>query len=89
MIKFSITQAALKHGFIATTISIVVSMISAWTGLCWSPALCYMGAMFYLGREVCDLEKLYGWDISRWNSAELIMPILFNSALMGVVLVAK
>ena len=87
--KFELTQAALKHGLVATVISSIFVLITLVFGVWWSPLLAYMGAMFYLGREVRDIEKSCGWDLSKWNSAELIMPILFNSALMGVVLVAK
>ena len=79
--RFKLTQSALEHGLIATAISVILSVTGVWLGLGWSFMVAYMGAMFYLGREVCDLEKLYGWDVSKWNSAELVMPIVFNTVL--------
>ena len=79
--KFELTQAALKHGLVATVISSIFVFSTLVFGVWWSPLLAYMGAMFYLGREVRDIEKSYGWNVSNWNSAEVIMPLVFNTVL--------
>lgn len=35
-----------------------------------------MGFMFYLGREIRDLEKLHGWDLSGMDWKGILWPLV-------------
>ncbi|WP_422049875.1 hypothetical protein [Shimia sp.] len=95
--RFDPTEAALKHSCIAGAISFLALALAAW--ISWgehptkvSVLICFAGAVFYTGRELCDLDKRYGWklgpindDGDQWNSAELILPLLTCAAMAGAV----
>jgi hypothetical protein len=78
--KFKLEVYVMHHGIISTLISMAALAISHFTGGAHF-LFSFAGTLFYLGRELCDLEKLYDWDFKMWNSADLLIPLLVNTAL--------
>lgn len=81
--RLKLTRASINHGLIATGISLAACALSWFDIFSFSLLLCYAGSTWYCGREVTDIEKKYNWDYTRWNSAELLVPLLFNTVLLG------
>lgn len=84
--KFEITTAAIKHGIVTALIVATGMCLVALLPIAWIPVVFIMlCSLFYVGREVRDLQKSHNWNFNTWNSAEMIVPILTCAAIAAIV----
>ena len=77
-----------KHALVALIMALVIGAISYFAPYQYVLCGAIAGAFFYIGREIRDLEKLYGWDIVGMDWKGLLWPVLTMMIIYsGVVLI--
>ena len=76
--KFELTQAAFIHAAVTMAVGLFLTLSAAYFGgvVWYSPMLLWVGVVIYGSREVRDIQKSCKGDLSKWNSAEFILPVI-------------
>lgn len=71
------------HGVVALLISLV------WMLLPWEAQVAYSGSLFYLSREIRDVEKLHNWDMKGFDYKGFFFPVAVSVVFHLVLLFIK